>query len=747
MEPGYRIEHYVIIEKIGQGGQAAVWSAHDERLKRTVAIKTIGMTAADAGASSVSGTAPAGASNLTNPDRFREEAEIIAALEHPNILPVYAFGQDGDYLYIVMRYMASGSLKDLVRQKQRLTVNELIPLMEPLASALDLAHQNKIIHRDLKSANVLLDAHQNPYLADFGLSMTMGDKNSVAGVGTLAYMSPEQMMGEELDPRSDLYAFGILLFELLVGQLPNIDGQPWNLQQTMSNAPMPIPDDVPEPVASILRKATALRPEERFSSASDIMQALRAAAAAQGPSTQEAEPEPELIITDPAILALFEAHDLFNRARERWSDGAGRFRFEAGDFKYVDGYYSAAADWDLELDDMAKRLMLRAALEHGYNADYWWEQVADIADRRAVALQTLTSDLAPARMRAMQRLATIEDSDPPAIPIRVANVIGAEPDADVRLAGIDMLVQRAELSRQWRYAAFNEAIDGTLAELAVHDPDPGVADAAARACARLRSSFAVRRIAKEAGEHGPFAGSALQALMNVRDEVPAFPDGVPAALRQRAFIGLSRRQLFADPLGLIGRYAGAAIGFGIGLGTIVYSQFNDPGGLLAAQRIGNALAVGALYGALVGVGVLAATEPAERLRAWTRPGRILLAWALGTLLTTVAFVIFHRYFLFINVPDWKWLLGTALVFVAGFAIASGLTRRPWIRSVAGAVGALAAVWFSWQIGQYPLIYFGEGQDDQSLLLSIWLAAALGVLTFLPEWIRAIRRLNRQVSQA
>src|SRR2546430_2454946 len=173
MEPGRRIEHYVVIEKIGQGGQAAVWSAYDERLKRTVAIKTIGLSQFSGDAD----TQPAGASSLTNPDKFREEAQIIAALEHPNILPVYAFGQEGDWLYIVMRYMAAGSLKDLLK-REPIKPESLIKLMEPLAGALDLAHQNNIIHRDLKSANILLDAHHHPYLADFGLSMTMGDKNS-----------------------------------------------------------------------------------------------------------------------------------------------------------------------------------------------------------------------------------------------------------------------------------------------------------------------------------------------------------------------------------------------------------------------------------------------------------------------------------------------------------------------------------------------------------------------------------------
>src|SRR5712691_1687091 len=247
MEPGHRIENYVVIEKIGQGGQAAVWSAYDERLKRTVAIKTINLAPAgangDSSVSNATGTAQASSmSALTNPDRFREEAQIIAALEHPNILPIYAFGQEEDTLYIVMRYMAAGSLKDLLKQEP-LSPERVATLMEPLAGALDLAHQHQIIHRDIKAANILLDAQLHPYLADFGLSMTKGDRNSESGVGTLDYMSPEQMMGDPLDQRSDLYAFGILMYELLVGHLPSVDGQSWNIHQTMRNAPLPVPDD------------------------------------------------------------------------------------------------------------------------------------------------------------------------------------------------------------------------------------------------------------------------------------------------------------------------------------------------------------------------------------------------------------------------------------------------------------------------------------------------------------------------
>src|SRR5260221_60953 len=172
MEPGYQIDHYRIIEQIGQGGQATVWSADDERLKRVVAIKTINRRSDD---SSDSATV-----DIDVTRRFQDEAHIIADLEHPAILPIYTFGQDGDALYIVMRYMAGGSLKQLLRSGP-LDLRQVVKISQPLADALDLAHQRQIIHRDIKSANVLLDARQNLYLADFGLSVTLGESNQQGG--------------------------------------------------------------------------------------------------------------------------------------------------------------------------------------------------------------------------------------------------------------------------------------------------------------------------------------------------------------------------------------------------------------------------------------------------------------------------------------------------------------------------------------------------------------------------------------
>ncbi len=732
MQPGDRVEHYVLIEQIGQGGQAIVWSADDERLKRTVALKTINPKPTEGSA----GTASASSSDEIA-RRFQDEARIIADLEHPAILPIYTFGQESESLYIVMRYMAGGSLKKLL-QSGPLDLARAIKLARPLADALDLAHQRKIIHRDIKSANVLLDARNNLYLADFGLSVTLGDVVQ-PGAGTLVYMSPEQMMGDPLDHRSDLYAFGILLFEMLTGGVPLVGGQPWNLQQVMAGAEMPIPPDLPTKIADLLRKATSVKPEERYNSATEIIDRLGETIG----SGQEAESEEATIlpITDPALLAQMKANQLFEAALFDWADGAGRFRLYADDFKFIDSYYTDADAWSIQLNDAAHRLMLRAALEHGHNIETWWQHIADPAERRGIALQTLTSELAPARLRAMHYLAVTGDSDPPAIPTRVASIMSREPEAEVRLAGVALLEAQGQPSKNWRPAVFNESIDSTLADLAAHDPDRHVAEAAARACGRLRSTFAVNQLGTIAASGD---AAAVRALTFVRDEVPALPTSVPSAVRSRVFLALSLRQMLA--FGIVGRFLGAALGFIIGWGMIQFLQYNGRD-LLPLQALGNAAASGVLYSLAIGLVVVVAAEPAQRLRAWNRLGRIVLSLVLGTIAATLAFNLLRSFYYFNTDPvDWPWLIGPSLVFIAGWAIGSGLTRNPWLRAAAGTVGMLLAVYLSWTLynngtdAEYLVFFSGD-----PLVLSALLAILIGLLAFLPEGLgrlwQAIQGLN------
>ena len=206
MDVGVVISHYQVIEHIGRGGMADVWSARDQRLNRMVAIKTIAH----------------GLSSDVDPVRlFEREAQTIAQMEHPHILPIYDFGEFEGQLYIVMRYVTGGSLEDVL-ERGPLPVADALRMGDAISQALDHAHSNKVIHLDLKPPNILLDSNQAPYLADFGLATVLDPEGRAhnPGSGTLLYMAPEQLTAELIDHRADIYSFSIMLFHMFTGQLP-----------------------------------------------------------------------------------------------------------------------------------------------------------------------------------------------------------------------------------------------------------------------------------------------------------------------------------------------------------------------------------------------------------------------------------------------------------------------------------------------------------------------------------------------
>jgi serine/threonine protein kinase len=769
MHPGKKIQQYTLIEQVGQGGQAAVWSAEDELLKRTVAIKTINLkeSIADPNMGSVDQQA----------QRFVTEARTIADLEHPYILPIYTYGQEGDWLYIVMRYMAGGTLRKVIGATG-LSLDEALKLAAPLADALDQAHQKQIVHRDIKSVNVLLDAQRRPYLADFGLSVTVGDPSSQSGSGTLAYMSPEQLRGDMADHRSDLYSFAMLVYEMLTGHTPEWNGAHWNLGQLMSGVELPIPEKISSAVAVVLKRGVALKPADRYPSATAMVEALRQIDAGNRVGAVETidlgggegifltldgfdavsnditlrgnDPfNLELLpINDPALMALNKANALFDTALNEWADGAGRFRLYADDYKFIDSFYGSTDMQGLELSDASNRMMLRAALEHGYKVDFWWQQVTGTADRRAVTLQTLTSELPLARLRAIEYLTLQEDSDPPAIPIRVATIISRDADADVRMAGVLLLEERASSAQDWRQYAYNAVIDEVLAEIAIADLDIRVQREAAHAIGRLRASEAALSVAKRANEDV----RALQSLTDIREEAPTFPPGIDPAVKRRAFTRLSLRQMVGNPRQLLIRYFTALLGAALGLGTFVYSTLAVQGtSALGLNVLINAvLNVGVTYGAFFAVGVLIAVEPARRLRAWNKPSRIVLSAAFGALVTMGVFYLFRSTYNNIIDPFDNPVLffGPAALFPIGFALGAALTENIGLRTLAAwAVMAVALLinWAAFTGGatQDYLFYLDPTNGLRSLAYTLWIGFVVSSLAYLPEWTSVLRaRLNR-----
>lgn len=280
LQPGQEIGTYRVIKKIGEGGFGAVYTAEDTAIGRQVVLKVL--------TTDVAG-------NQEMLQRFQREVEMIARLEHPYILPVYEFGQVEGDPYIAMRYMRGGSLYDALR-KGSLSWEQLLGVLEQTAEALDFAHERDVIHRDLKPANVLLDESGNAYLADFGLAKTMEgsrDLTATGGIlGTPAYMSPEQVRGDKLDHRSDIYSFAIMVYESFAGENPFQVGTPMDyILKHMSEPPRPITSLVPElpsQVDTVFAKALAKEPEKRQNRATEFISQLRRAMTGE----EVAVPEP-----------------------------------------------------------------------------------------------------------------------------------------------------------------------------------------------------------------------------------------------------------------------------------------------------------------------------------------------------------------------------------------------------------------------------------------------------------------------
>lgn len=285
--PGSSLGRYRIIQQLGRGRMATVFRAHDPNLDRFVAIKVLPSYYTE---------------DPTFVDRFIQEAQTVAKLRHANILQIFDFGEDKGFTYLVSELVAGGTLQDKLGPEP-MSTQQVIALMRPLADALDYAHSQGIIHRDIKPANVLIDESDNPILADFGLARMLEASirytQTSQALGTPEYMSPEQAMGADADHRSDLYAFGVLLYQMLVGQTPFRADTPAATLMAHVHKPLPLPtllNSQLEPrIEAILLKALAKNPDDRFQSAKDIITSI-AWTGTGTPSTSLADSAPTAVI-------------------------------------------------------------------------------------------------------------------------------------------------------------------------------------------------------------------------------------------------------------------------------------------------------------------------------------------------------------------------------------------------------------------------------------------------------------------
>ena len=298
---GQQIKGYRLLETVGAGGFGAVYRAEQPQIGREVAIKII---------------LPEYANHPDFIRRFEVEAQVIARLEHPHIIPLYDYWRDADGAYLVMRYLRGGSLRDLLKERP-MTQPEASRTVDQLAGALAVAHRNGVIHRDIKPDNILFDEDRNAYLTDFGIAKDLSSEINVTKadmvVGSPAYLSPEQVRADDVTPRSDIYSMGVLIYEMLTGKHPFPTEQATALLVRHLNDPLPLVsetlgEDIPEEVENVIQQATAKNPDERFADVGTLAAAFRHAIALD--DIPEAVSLP--VSTEPDRTMLLEELDVDN---------------------------------------------------------------------------------------------------------------------------------------------------------------------------------------------------------------------------------------------------------------------------------------------------------------------------------------------------------------------------------------------------------------------------------------------------
>ena len=256
---GFTLGRYELRRRIAQGGMSEVYLAYDRRVRRQVAIKVLY------------------GRDVSFVRRFEREALAVGALSHNHILPLYDFGEQSPWYYLVMPYIEGGTLRDYLLKRKQITLEEAASFVDQIAAALQYAHDSKVVHRDVKPSNILLRQDGYAYLVDFGLAKALMGAESLtsegAMVGTPEYMAPEQSNGES-DYRSDIYSLGVILYQMLTGRVPFMAESPVAISlkhiQTAPISPGKLNSEIPPSLEEVILKAMAKDPAQRYQQAQEL---------------------------------------------------------------------------------------------------------------------------------------------------------------------------------------------------------------------------------------------------------------------------------------------------------------------------------------------------------------------------------------------------------------------------------------------------------------------------------------------
>ncbi|MBK7893320.1 MAG: CHASE2 domain-containing protein [Anaerolineaceae bacterium] len=552
LKRGYQLGVFILLEQIGKGGEAVVWSAFDIVRKRLVAIKLI----------STDETDPVAASML--PANFEREVHLVASLEHPHILPMYEFGMAESFAYFVMAYKGLGTVQDWLAGGP-LSLLKVAQTAKQILSALAYLHERGIVHRDIKPSNVLLDSQKRVYLADFGLAKQLSQSTMAlhTGRGTGPYAPYEQQAYHGITKQSDFFSLGVVLYQMLTGELP-WQGQ-YSLATMQKHEGALLPDmldtDVerPEIITAVLQQFTAFQWQDRHQTADVAYQLLYEALPEEiqreiGPDLQPIKPmEEKFLAQDVAYL--------MERYQRLWQPSQP-FVASLTHLAFISSFYGRSPE---PISTETYQFLLRGALTHDYELSYWWGNSPEPNLRWQICLAALAAedDVVVGRVLALL-LQAPAGSLPTALSVRASleklvDLATASTEWRVRRDALNALCHLLPLAEAWQPAGISAEADATLARLALERSSQG--KQALAILQRLRSETAVHTLLEAYQTH--HAPEVLAILQQFQAQVGSLPDGVSGAVRRRLLGRRFKAQFLEDREGLsLGR---SVLGLAAGL--------------------------------------------------------------------------------------------------------------------------------------------------------------------------------------
>ncbi|HET9910230.1 MAG TPA: serine/threonine-protein kinase, partial [Anaerolineales bacterium] len=602
-----------------------------------------------------------------------------------HILPLYEYGSEKNVRFMVSPYIPGGTLT--ARIKSPLSFEQVIKYGTEIASALDYLHQQGVIHRDLKSSNILLDLSDHTYLADFGLARIISDSTLAfhTGHGTPPYAPPEQIRSKEITAKSDIFSFGILLFEMLTGQLPWNGKRQLGVEQLHSDQQLPDPREyitgLPPLITDVLRRVTSANPDLRPRSGSEVMRMMHYVFNLPADSMSSKRPY------DGSTSRSKDAEEILNSGLTQWESTDGKHNLGLTKFALIN------AEGIKSDTDVFNRFMLSQALTYGHYDDEWWSIVRNPRERLMVSSALLRKENEAITGRVLDRLTGDRHilSSSNGLPKNLANsllALGTKTnDAILRqkiFTGLRILLRPGSV---WKDPELDSNHIKRLGVLALEDSEFG--DSAAELIGHIRSPSAVRVVLTHSNE-----GRKIDALLLIQKVAGSLPSLVPGPVRFRLSLERNLQRMTQRPVNLIGAYGTIFLGSALGVSLQVYLTYNLPT-FMDVARIVASLFRGLIIGSILGLGIFLTRVIVERFHSSNTYLSLMLGTILGGLGINIAIFIFHM--LFLGTPPQGVLITLGSLLIAFTFAIGGLIRPKLVKMLLSSVSVFISILGTWLI--------------------------------------------------